>query len=109
MIHKLMVAVLLLAVIMAVPAQAATQLVTYGQIVSVTPVYGTGGLVNNYQVLILNLDTTGYYTYVCRRPNLGPCANMMVGNSYRIDANLMNSCSSLFICGEGLIASVSPI
>lgn len=87
---------------------ASTYLVTYGTILDITPVYGPLGSIQAVYVSMNNLDTTGVFVYVCRRPNLGPCVNAIPGHDYIFTANMRDFCSVPDkICGEGLIESLT--
>lgn len=89
-------------------ASASTFIVTYGTITDITPIYGPNGYIRAFYVTMNNLDTTGVFTYVCRRPNLGPCVNALVGHDYIFTADMQNFCSVPHkICGEGLIESLA--
>lgn len=89
-------------------ALASTFIVTYGTITDIAPIYGPSGYIQAFHVTMDNLDTTGTFTYICRRPNLGPCVNALVGHDYVFTADMQNFCSvPQKICGEGLIESLT--
>lgn len=106
---KTALVVLVLLSLISSPLQSDTSIHAYGLVISSTPIYGQYGSITQFDLLVLQPDGTGYYTYVCRRPNLGPCANVQINRYVEINAMLVNSCNSNFICGEGLIVTLSYV
>lgn len=89
---------------------ASTDLVAYGLVTNVSYVYGGAGYIQAIHLEMENSDMSGYFTYVCRRPNLAPCLPVMSGYSFQFNAHLQSFCYVTGkICGEALIDSLIPI
>lgn len=106
---KIYLIVIALIMLINLPLHSDTSIRAYGLTVSSTPTYGPFGSITQFDLVILQSDGSGYYTYVCKRPNLGPCANVQLNRYVEVNALLINSCSSSFICGEGLIVTLSYV
>lgn len=97
-------------IMLSLSLSASTAITTYGTVTSITNVYGSGGLVNHIVIGMDNLDGSGSFVYICRRPNLAPCTSAMIGVQYQFYANMTNWCTATNkICGEGTIGSLIPL
>lgn len=73
---------------------------------------GPGGLINHIEVSFYSVGDHSEVTFLCRRPNLGPCVGLAGSSAcYQFVATLSPVCYFSYntVCGEAVISYVQQL